>query len=150
MIRLLKESDYVVWLEIAAEVESLFGPMVQNQGFQDGIKICIQKGDAYCKMNRDGTVAGIIAIDRTQNEISWLAVRKQYRGNHFGDELLKKAISELLENGDIYVQTFSDDHEMGKHARNIYLNNGFIDFKTAGKNPAGIKTVIMVKKALKA
>ncbi len=147
MIRQLNEKDYSIWLEMAEEVEHLFGPMVQNKDFQEGIKSCINKGDSFCTTNSDGIVTGIIAIDRTQNEISWLAVRKQYRGNKTGDILVKKAVDELLDNGNIYVQTFSENAEVGNSARKLYLNNGFTDFNAAGKNPAGIDTVIMVRKA---
>ena len=34
----------------------------------------------------------------------------------------------------------------GKNARIIYENNGFVDWKEAGKNPANIETVIMIKR----
>lgn len=147
MIRQLNEKDYTAWLELAAEVESLFGPMIQDKEFQEGIKACIKAGDSYCKLNDEGIVAGIIAIDRIHNEISWLAVGKQHRGEGYGDCLIKKAIEELIINGDVYVQTFSAEYETGKPARKLYLNNGFVDYKKAGKNPAGLETVIMVKKA---
>ena len=146
---MLNETDYATWLEMATEVEFLFGPMAQNKEFQDGIKACIQKGNSYCKVNGDGVVAGIIAVDRERNEISWLAVSEKHRGNNFGDDLVKKAVEELLKNGDIYVQTFFQNNSLGNSAREIYLKNGFVDLKNAGKNPAGIETVIMVKRAKK-
>lgn len=59
---------------------------------------------------------------------------------------MKKAIEELERNGDIYVQTFSGKVNIGKNAKNIYERNGFADFKDAGRNPAGIETVIMIRK----
>ena len=114
--------------------------------FQEGIKHCIQNNNAFGIENDKGDLAGIIALDKEKNEILWLAVRKKYRGNKYGDKLVKKAIEELDRNEDIYVQTFSKKMDEGKNARTIYENNGFVDWKDAGKNPANIETVIMIKR----
>jgi GNAT superfamily N-acetyltransferase len=146
MIRSLKQQDYDTWMELAEEVEPLFGPMIGSKEFRDGIKECIKNNSAFGIENEKGILAGIIALDRKNNEISWLAVGKKYRGNNYAEKLVKKAIEELESNGDIYVQTFSGKVIEGKNARNMYERNGFIDFKDSGKNLAAIETVIMVKK----
>jgi GNAT superfamily N-acetyltransferase len=146
MTRQLNQDDIPVWLELATEVEPLFGSMVQNKEFQEGIRACIRKGDAFARIVHDGAVAGIIAIDRENSEISWLAVGKRFRGKKYGDDLVKRAIEELKMNGDIYVQTFSEENECGHSARKLYIDNGFTDFEFSGQNPAGISTVIMVRK----
>ena len=44
------------------------------------------------------------------------------------------------------VQTFSKGVEAGTPARNLYQAFGFEDHKNMGKNPAGIETVLMIKK----
>ncbi len=146
MIRLLNLQDYDTWMELAKEVEPLFGPMTNSMAFQEGIKHCIQNNNAFGIENDKGDLAGIIALDKEKKEILWLAVRKKYRGNKYGDKLVKKAIEELDRNEDIYVQTFSKKMDEGKNARTIYENNGFVDWKDAGKNPANIETVIMIKR----
>lgn len=146
MVYILEQQDYNTWLEFASEVESQFGPMADSIEFQEGIKSCIQKKDAYGVKNENGNLTGIIALDRHNNEILWLAVGEKYRGKKYGDMLIKKAISELEKNGDIYVQTFSKEIEEGRSARIIYERNGFVDLKSAGKNPANLETVIMVRK----
>jgi len=146
MIRPLSQNDYDSWIELAAEVEPLFGPMTGLTEFQDGIRQCINNESAFGIEAETGDIAGIIAIDRDQNEIAWLAVGKKYRGNNFGEKLVKKASGELENKGDICVQTFSDTVKEGGSARRIYERNGFTDLKDSGKNPAGIDTVIMVRK----
>ena len=146
VIRTLRKKDYASWLSLAKEVEPLFGSMVENTDFQNGIKTCIKTGNAFGIEHSDKTIAGIVAIDRETNEIAWLAVGKIYQGNGYGDCLIKKAISELDENDNITVQTFVENYKEGLAARKIYLKNGFIDLKNAGLNPAGIETVIMVRK----
>jgi GNAT superfamily N-acetyltransferase len=146
MIRPLTIRDYASWLFLAKEVEPLFGSMVENIDFQNGIKQCIESGDAFGIEHSDGSIAGIIAINRNENEIAWLAVGKNYRGNGYGNLLLKKAIDELDENECILVQTFSENCQEGIPARKLYLTNGFSDFQPGGLNPAGIDTVIMIRK----
>jgi len=144
-MNLLKQHDYAAWIELAREVEPMFGPMADSVEFQAGIKDCIENNNAFGILSNN-KLAGVIAIDRQHNEILWLAVGEKYRGNRYGDLLVKKAIEELECNGDIYVQTFSNEIEEGKSARIIYERNGFVDFKNAGKNPANIETVIMIKR----
>jgi GNAT superfamily N-acetyltransferase len=147
MIRLLNLQDFDTWIGLAKEVEPLFGPMIGSEEFRIGIINCIQNNNAFGIENEKGTLAGIIALDRENNEILWLAVGEKYRGKNYGEKLVKKAIEELEGNGDIYVQTFSGKVNEGKNARNIYERNGFIDFKDVGKNLADIETVIMIRKS---
>ena len=73
-IRLINPQDYNIWIELAGEVESLFGPMINSKEFQEGIKYCIQNNNAFGIENCDKDLAGIIALDRENNEITWLAV----------------------------------------------------------------------------
>lgn len=146
MIRLLDIRDYDTWIELAKEVEPLFGPMIDSKEFQDGIKDCIRNNNAFGIENEKGNLTGIIALDRVKNEILWLAVATKHRGNNYGEKLVKKAVEELENNGDIYVQTFSGKVNEGKNARHIYERNGFVDLKDAGRNLADIETVIMVRK----
>jgi len=146
MIRLAAIKDYEAWIELSKEVESLFGPMAEVKEFQEGIKECIKNKNAYCVETQNHSVAGIVALDREKNEIAWLAVGKKFRGKKYGGDLLKKAIEELQTNGDIYVQTFSPEEEEGKSALSLYEKNGFEYLKKAGLNPAGVKTIIMIKK----
>jgi ribosomal protein S18 acetylase RimI-like enzyme len=148
MIRTLKESESPIWLEIAVEVESLFGPMVQVKGFQSEILKCIKSGNAFCVTTEQDIVAGIIAIDRTRNEIVWLAVKREFRGRNYGEKLVQKGIEELRDDQNVYVQTFAPGIPVGNGARHIYTKLGFVDLKKGGKNPAGIETTIMVRSGI--
>jgi len=146
MIRLAVINDYKAWIALAEEVEEIFGPMAEIKEFQEGIADCINNKNAYCAEDGDCGIAGFMALDRGKNEIAWLAVGKEFRGKGHGDMLLKTAIEELRSGGDIYVQTFSPEEEKGKNAISLYQKNGFEFLKEAGLNPAGVKTIIMVKK----
>jgi len=145
MIRPVTQNDYQTWLNLAREVEDLFGPMADMKEFQDGIIDCIKNKNAWCTEDEKGNVTGIIALNKKNNEIEWLAVGEKYRDKKYGEKLLNKALEELKNNGEIIVQTFSAEIKKGLSARKLYKKNGFTDFKTAGKNPAGLETVIMIK-----
>lgn len=143
MIRPLEKEDYNIWLQLAKEVESLFGEMVGNKDFERGIQECISSFSAFCIVDNCNEIQGIIAVNKTENEICWFAVRERSRGKGYGYQLLKTAISFLDDKKPIYVQTFSPNVKAGKAARKIYMRFGFKDYKDGGKNPAGINTMIM-------
>ena len=148
MIRLAVLSDVTAWLEIAAEVEKLFGNMVDDENFVKGITKSIDEKSALCAMHTDGSVAGIIALDIPGNEIAWLAVKHSFRGYGYGSALLNAALERLDKTKPIYVQTFSSAYSENCAARKLYTRHGFVDYKESGKNPAGIETVVMMLKAL--
>lgn len=146
IVRPLESGDCEAWLEIAAEVEPLFGPMVDSPEFRQGIQACIDSGEAYGVEHGAREIAGIVAMSRTSNEIVWLAVKKNQRGRGYGALLVEKAVALLEKQGEIHVQTFASDSPEGAGARAIYRRYGFVDHRDGGLNPAGIPTVIMVRK----
>ncbi|WZL72393.1 GNAT family N-acetyltransferase [Clostridiaceae bacterium 35-E11] len=143
MIRLVTEQDFNTWLELAREVQPLFGEMVGCEDFKNGIKECISNLSAFCVVNTNNDIEGIIAINKAENEIAWLAIKKKCRGKGYGYQLLKAAIDCLDDTKPIFVQTFSSNVKDGEAARKLYMKLGFKDYKDGGKNPAGIDTIIM-------
>jgi GNAT superfamily N-acetyltransferase len=146
MVRSLEIADYDTWVALGREVEHLFGPMADSEEFREGIRECIQRRDAYGVEDADGQLVGIIALERENNEILWLAVKEKCRGNGYGELLVRKGVEELEHNGDISVQTFAVHEGYGRGARVLYERSGFVDSHRAGKNPAGIDTVLMVRR----
>lgn len=145
MIRKLTESDIEAWLQLAAEVEHLFGDMVGDEGFHGAMEECIRNGNALCVDEDTSGPAGIIAFDPGGNEILWFAVGAELRGKGFGKQLLESALSELDATKPVFVQTFSPGIAEGHAARALYIQSGFADHREGGLNPAGLDTVIMIK-----
>lgn len=85
-------------------------------------------------------------IDKEENSIEWLAVSDHLKRQGIGRILVEYAINELDSKRDMKVQTVSKGVEAGTPARNLYQAFGFEDYKNMGKNPAGIETVLMIKK----
>lgn len=143
MVRIVEKEDYNAWLDLAKEVEPLFGEMAENEDFQNCIKECISNSLAFCAVNEDNDIEGIIAVNKIENEISWLAVGEKSRGKGYGYQLVERGLKCLDNKKPVFVQTFSPNIKVGEMARKVYLKFGFKDFRNAGKNPAGIDTVIM-------
>ncbi|MGD9210180.1 MAG: GNAT family N-acetyltransferase [Desulfobacteraceae bacterium] len=142
-----KIKDFEAWMALAREVEPLFGPMVDDMDFQEGLRQAIFNDIAFCirstSNEKDKTLKGGIIISKDSNEIVWFAVSGKYRRKGYGRQLLKFAINKLNLKKRIIVQTFDETVSQGKAARNLYIDFGFRDHKNGGLNPAGIPTVIM-------
>ncbi|MFP4307347.1 MAG: GNAT family N-acetyltransferase [Desulfococcaceae bacterium] len=139
-------TDYDAWISLAREVEPLFGPMADEELFQEALRQAISEHRAFCIREKIGDhkcLKGGIIISKEPNEIAWLAVSGQYRGKGLGRQLLKFAVGKLNLQETIFVQTFDESIPEGRAARKLYLNKGFIDCKDGGLNPAGMPTVIM-------
>ncbi len=78
MIRFVTLNDIPAWLELAKEVEPLFGKMAGNADFEHGIRHAILEKSVYGVENDHHSLKGIIALNRHENAIAWLAVRKLY------------------------------------------------------------------------
>ena len=140
------KKDVVAWMNLAKEVEPLFGPMVGQDDFHTAMKEIISSQNAFCTRNESGQPLGIIAIAPKQNEILWLAVACAARGRGIGKELLAHAISCLDAKRPIRVQTFAAGVPAGVGARKLYLDADFVDVADSGLNPVGLPTVFMEKK----
>ncbi|PWV64581.1 GNAT family N-acetyltransferase [Plasticicumulans acidivorans] len=142
-------SDFLSWLALAREVEPLFGPMVDEEGFHAALRQAIGGEAAFCIRHDDGdALCGGVIISPAANEIVWLAVAERFRRRGFGRALLRGALDRLERRERIRVQTFAAGVAAGAAARRLYLAAGFSDVEAAGANPAGIATVIMQLPAL--
>ena len=136
--------DFENWLNLAKEVEPLFGPMSGEELFQVGLKDLIIKEQAFC-IKKGNDFCGAIAISKDENEILWFAVSERFKNRGYGKLLLKFAMKNLDNTRNIIVQTFSEGIDAGEPARKLYKSLGFVDLKPSETNPAGYPTVIMVK-----
>lgn len=148
MIRVLTTNDIPSVLKLAEEVEPLFGPMIENDDFINALKNVIQANNAFGYDNTDHLLSGAIVIDRNENTIEWLAVASTAKQRGIGSLLLEKALKNLDPQRPVLVQTFSSTIKAGIPAKKLYSKYGFYDVQDAGKNPAGIDTVLMKRDAI--
>jgi len=138
------KDDFKAWIDLAREVEHLFGPMADVPSFKDALVRAIEGNNAFCIRNEQaGALVGGIVISRETNEIVWLVVSEQSRGEGYGRALLEFALTHLNSLDHVLVQTFDETVPAGYPARRLYQRLGFEDYQKADVNPAGIPTVIM-------
>ena len=130
LIRQAEERDIEKWQQLANEVADLFNSpdMGNDPGFIKYMESKIYKNEALAAIDRfSDDLIGIIGFSRKYNRISWVAVKKEHRGNGIGTELLSRALDQLDKGNDISVITFSKECKEGTAARKTYKKLGFIE-----------------------
>lgn len=136
--------DITPWLALAAEVEPLFGPMVDDARFNRALIKCIGRGTALVVRDQDAEPGAPLLgglLFSTEHEIDWLAVAKRARGQSIGRRLVAEMLRWVLPlPAIIRVQTFAAGIEAGEPARRFYEQLGFEPGEAAPDNPAGLPT----------
>ncbi|WP_404868504.1 GNAT family N-acetyltransferase [Kitasatospora griseola] len=124
-------ADIHAWMSLAAEVEDLFGPLVDDPGFQAALMRNIERGTALCVRAAEGragsALAGglLLSARHPHYEITWLAVEGKSRGQGIGRLLVDSALRAFTSPPcTVDVTTFGPDHP-GSGARLFYEELGF-------------------------
>jgi len=124
-------ADFQPWLRLAAEVESLFGPMANDLGFHNALRKNIKRRTAFCVREDDGSPGtplrgGLLFSPKPPvYTIGWLAVAGRSRRQGLGRLLLEHAISLVRPPAEMVVTTFGPDVQDGEPARRFYESIGF-------------------------
>jgi GNAT superfamily N-acetyltransferase len=137
------DRDAAAWLELAASVEHLFGPMADEPGFQAVLARHLARGSALCVRRAGGPPGsaldgGILFSARPGTSvIGWLAVARARRGSGIGTSLVAEAFRRFLSFPCLVeVETFGPDHP-GQRARRFYERLGFEAGALAEPGPEG-------------
>lgn len=142
-IAIAQPEDREAWLELAREVEPLFGPMVNDPGFHHALDTTIERGTAYCVRiahDRPGSpLAGgmLFSAKPPIYKIGWLAVSHSQRGRGIGKALVAHAIQLVQPPAELKVTTFGADIADGQAARSLYLRMGLAPAEQASAGPEG-------------
>jgi GNAT superfamily N-acetyltransferase len=135
------ESDILPWLNLAKQVEPLFGPMI-NQDFDRVLRRNISRGSAFCV--RSGMTPNILAggllfdyRNPPHYKLSWMAVETTLQRKGIGQLLLERAIAKTIPPCTIEVITFGPDHPGGEAARRFYEAFGFRPGMKCNPGPDG-------------
>jgi len=127
------KKDIQGWVELAAEVEYLFGAMLDNPSFIGALEKNINRGTAYCVRESNGSPGSnllggvLVSSSNVPNfKIGWLSVSSQSRGRGVATVLLNHVLSLVQPSSEVSVITFGDDIPDGKAARSLYKKFGFI------------------------
>jgi ribosomal protein S18 acetylase RimI-like enzyme len=127
------KEDLSKWLELASEVEYLFGPMVSDPKFIQAIEKNINQCSAFCVRENDGLpgsrlLGGVLfsSAGAPSYKIGWLAVSSLGRNKGIATELLRHILKLVDVPAEVSVTTFGDDIADGRPARKFYQKYGFV------------------------
>jgi len=136
MVELATTADIESWLDLAREVQPLFGPMPK---FDLTLATKIAEGNALCVRRTAGGVIGGVLLggEPPDNWIRWLAVRSSARRNRVGSVLLDAVLCRWPAPCTISLATFGDDNAEGRPARRFYERVGFVAGEMLPRGPEG-------------
>jgi ribosomal protein S18 acetylase RimI-like enzyme len=138
-----RAEDIPAWLVLAAEVEPLFGPLVNEPSFQRALSNNIARGTAYCVREGDGPpglplCGGLLwSAHPPLYTIGWLAVAEQHRRQGIGLRLVEHVLHLVELPAEVMVTTFGSDDPAGEPARRFYERLGFQAAEEAPNGPDG-------------
>lgn len=124
--------DIPAWLQLASEVEFLFGPMVDDPRFRQALRRNIERGSAFCVREADGRpgsalLGGVLFSPSAapRYKVGWLAVAERRRRQGIGRQLVGHVLGLVHPPAEVGVDTFTDDTAQGVAARRFYEHLGF-------------------------
>jgi GNAT superfamily N-acetyltransferase len=135
--------DIRAWLDLAAEVEPLFGPMVGDQRFLRALERNIARGSATCVRVDDGPpgsalMGGLLFSSHPPHyRVGWLAAARAWRRKGVGRLLVEHALCIVDPPAEVSVVTFGQGVPGGAAARAFYAELGFVPCEPAEAGPDG-------------
>lgn len=131
-IVLAQPTDLQAWLDLAAEVEFLFGPMIADPGFHAALERNIARQTAFCIREQDGApgrpLMGALLFSATHAPhytIGWLAVAQRWQRQGVAQMLVEHCFQRIQPPADLSVVTFGEENLAGRPARRFYVRMGF-------------------------
>lgn len=127
-------------LDLAAEAEPLFGPMLDDPAFHQAISRNLARRTAFCVREGDAgpgapLLGAILYTPRPGGgEIGWLVVANRARRRGIGRELVEHVVGLVRRPGELTVMSFGSDTIAGQPARALFMHVGF---QPAGRAPRG-------------
>ncbi|WP_186768078.1 GNAT family N-acetyltransferase [Streptomyces qinzhouensis] len=142
IVRLAEEGDFPGFLDLAAQVEHWFGPMVEEPGFHDAVNEHIRRSTALVAVSTGpGLLGGLLfGAKAPVFHVDWLVVSEEGRGQGVGRALMDEASRRFVRGpGTIEVVTFGADHPgaLSSGARVFYESLGFTPAEAAEPGPEG-------------
>jgi ribosomal protein S18 acetylase RimI-like enzyme len=128
------EEDIPAWLDLAAEVETLFGvALTSDDGFLKALHRNVCRGTAMCVREDDDLPGAFLCggllyspTHRPVYELSWLAVASRCRRHGIGHALVEGFLKTIEPPAEISLLTFCENAPDGAAARHLYESMGFL------------------------
>lgn len=125
MIRFVEKEDIGQVLSMMEEVKADFAGYQESE-FLEALEKAIQNGEAFLE-EEEGKLEGMISFSYEEREITFLAVRPEFRKCGIGRKLVERVKSCFHSGEELSVITFRAGDEKGIAARSCYYACGFKD-----------------------
>jgi GNAT superfamily N-acetyltransferase len=145
-VKVAQYRDIRSWLDLAAEVEPLFGAMLDDPAFYQALLRNVGRGTAFCVREEDGPPGAALAggmlfsprrPDRPEYHIGWLSVARRWRRQGIGRLLVQHVVALIEPPAVLSLITFGEDAKEGRPARQFYERLGFHPAEPAPNGPEG-------------
>ena len=126
-IRLAQPGDLTGWMQLVEPMCHLF-PGLETpesmEGYARDIAGAISRQEALCAVE-NGTICGVLAFSRAENELAFLAVSGQHRRRGIARQLTERMFRELDPTRPVRLITYREGASEGEAARALYQELGF-------------------------
>ncbi|MBU7598735.1 GNAT family N-acetyltransferase [Streptomyces sp. P38-E01] len=150
IVRTAREQAFPGFLDLAAEVEQWFGPMVGEPGFHQAVRAHVELGTALVAVAGHSSSSPLLGgllfgVESPTLRLHWLVVSEAARGRGVGRALVDGATNRLdpaiagAASAVVEVVTFGVDHPgaADSGARVFYERLGFLPAEAAEPGPEG-------------
>ena len=126
-IRLADRNDLSGWVQLVEPMRHLFPGLETREsmeGYARDIAGAISRQEALCAVE-NGTICGVLAFSRAENELAFLAVSEQYRRRGIARKLAERMFRELDPTRPVRLITYRAGVPEGEAARSLYRKLGF-------------------------
>jgi len=143
LVVVTQPEDIPAWLILAAEVEPLFGPLVNDPSFHRALHKNIGRGTAFCVRDADEPPdvplhGGLLFSPKPPiYTVGWLAVAIPHRRHGIGQRLIEYVVGLVDIPAELIAITFRGDNPAGEPARRLYEQMGFHAAESVPNGPEG-------------
>jgi ADP-ribose pyrophosphatase YjhB (NUDIX family)/ribosomal protein S18 acetylase RimI-like enzyme len=140
--------DIPAWLDLTAEVEVFFGPLVDEAGFRLNLRKNVERGTALCVREDDGPpgtplMGGLMFGPKPPKyELAFLAVAERWRRQGVASALVKQFFTRVIRPANVVLLTFADTEPTGQAATAFYRHLGFIPGEYGPVSLTGVRTQV--------
>lgn len=144
IVQIATMDDFQPWLQLAKQVEYLFGPMALEPEFHQALEKNIRRCSALCIREEGGRnesplIGGLLysPSQAPSYNIGWLAVAELWRGKGVASLLMKHLLDLINSPAELTVISFGENNEAGLPSRRFYEHFGFVPAEMVPDGPEG-------------
>ena len=121
--------DFALWIDFASIVRHEFRPLESDEDFEKYKQTVIKninRKSAIC-VKYESSIVGVLIFSFNQNCLGCMAVHPKHRKQGIASEMIKKMLSVLPPDKNVWVNTYREEDDRGSAPRALYKKFGFVE-----------------------